>query len=46
MFSMLQTLLYLCVGILSVVGIINVLNGQRKELPFVGKFAEKITFVK
>ncbi len=46
MLSMLQSLLYLGIGILSVVGIVNVVNGQQKELPVVGKFAEKITFVK
>lgn len=46
MLAMLQNLLYLGIGILSVVGIVNVVNGQQKELPVVGKFAEKITFVK
>lgn len=44
--SMVQNMLYLGLGILSVVGISNVINGKQKELPVVGKFAEKITFVK
>lgn len=43
---MIQNLLYLGLGVLSIVGIINVISGQKKELPVVGKFAEKTTFVK
>lgn len=46
MISMIQNVAYLFIGILSVVGILNVVNGRQKELPIVGKFAEKITFVK
>lgn len=40
-----QNLAYLILGALSIIGIINVIGGQQKELPVVGKFAEKITFV-
>jgi len=46
MLSTVQNVAYLGLGILSVVGISNVINGKQKELPAVGKFAEKITFVK
>ena len=46
MIAMVQNLAYLCLGVLSIVGIMNVINGQQKELPVIGKFAEKITFVK
>jgi len=43
--GMIQNLASLFLGILSIIGIINVISGQQKELPVVGKFAEKITFV-
>lgn len=46
MLGTLQSVAYLCLGVLSIVGIMNVINGQQKELPVIGKFAEKITFVK
>jgi uncharacterized membrane protein len=46
MLSTVQSAIYLGLGILSVVGITNVINGKQKELPVVGKFSEKITFVK
>ncbi len=31
-------LVYLVIGVLAIIGIINVLNGRAKELPFVGKY--------
>lgn len=31
-------LVYLVVGVLAIIGIINVLNGRAKELPFIGKY--------
>jgi uncharacterized membrane protein len=46
MISMIQNALYFGIGILSILGVVNVLNGEKKELPVVGKYAEKITFVK
>ena len=46
MLAMVQNVVYLGLGVLSIVGIMNVINGEQKELPVVGKFAEKITFVK
>jgi uncharacterized membrane protein len=30
--------------VLSIIGIMNVLNNQKKEIPLVGKFAEKFKF--
>ena len=31
-------LVYLVIGVLAIIGIINVLNGRAKELPFIGKY--------
>ena len=37
-------LVFLAVFIFWIMGIINALGGQQKELPFIGKYAEKFNF--
>lgn len=36
--SWILDLVYLVIGVLAIIGIINVVNGRAKELPFVGKY--------
>ena len=43
-FSFLGNLFGLLWVVLSIIGITNVLNNQKKEIPFVGKFAKKFKF--
>ena len=40
----LGNLLGICWLILSIIGIMNVVKNEKKEIPIVGKFAEKIKF--
>jgi fumarate reductase subunit D len=40
----LGNILGVCWLVLSIIGIINVANKRKKEIPFVGKFADKIKF--
>ena len=41
-----QKFIWLGVGALSVIGIINVVNGEQKELPLVGKYSARIKLFK
>jgi uncharacterized membrane protein len=41
-----QNFIWLGVGVLSVIGLLNVVNGQQKELPIVGKYSAKMKIVK
>jgi len=41
-----QNFIWLGVGALSVIGIINVVNGEQKELPLVGKYSARIKLFK
>lgn len=43
-FSFLGDLFGLLWVVLSIIGITNVLNNKKKEIPFVGKFAKKFKF--
>lgn len=38
-------LVHVCIWAFSVLGIINAATGKAKELPFIGKFANKLTFL-
>ena len=44
-FGMLESLVYLVLLGLSVIGILNVVNKKEEELPLLGELAKKITFV-
>lgn len=38
-------IIHLCIWAFAILGIINALQGKAKELPFIGKFANKLTFL-
>jgi uncharacterized membrane protein len=44
-FGLLQNLAYLVLVALSIIGILNVVNKRETELPLIGEYAKKITFV-
>lgn len=42
--SMLFSIFHLALLVLSIVGVVNVVQGKQKELPLVGQFANRFTF--
>lgn len=44
--SLLQSAVYIAVGVLIFIGVNNVLDGRRVKLPAVGKFAERIAIIR
>lgn len=43
--TILVSLVHLCIWAVAILGIVNAAQGKAKEIPFIGKFAHKLTFL-